>query len=159
MNRYLTTTAMVVALTAAGLAGCEKTEKAAPTAASTAPAAGPVAAPEAAQAEVRDSVTEPPLIPDVAKAHEWVRADQPPEERAVACAALTALQLDAIDAGAPGDKVATKAAYDAWNAELIKRMESADSAAQYFASTFAVLDDTPPVALKAASDDCAAHKP
>lgn len=159
MNRYLTTTAMVVALTAAGLAGCEKTEKAAPAAASTAPAAGPVAAPEAAQAEAPDSATEPPLIPDVAKAHDWVRADQPPEERAVACAALTALQLQAVEAGAAGDKVATKAAYDAWNAELIKRMESADSAAQYFASTFAVLDDTPPVALKAASDDCAAHKP
>ena len=158
MNRYLTTTAMVLALAAAGLAGCEKTEKAAPTAASSAPA-GPVAAPEAAQAEGPDNATEPPLIPDVAKAHEWVRADQPPEERAVACAALTALQLDAIDTGAPGDKVATKAAYDAWHAELTQRMESKDSAAQYFASTFAVLDDTPPVALKAAADDCAAHKP
>ena len=159
MNRYLTTTAMVVALTAAGLIGCEKTEKAAPTAASTAPAVAPVAALEAAQAEAPDSLTEPPLIPDVAKAHEWVRADQPPEERAVACAALTALQLQAIEAGAPGDKVATKAAYEAWDAELIRRMESKNSAAQYFASTFAVLDDTPPVALKAASDDCAAHKP
>ena len=159
MNRYLTATAMVLASAAAGLAGCEKTEKAAPTAASSAPATGTVAAPEAVQAEAPDSATEPPLIPDVAKAHDWVRADQPPEERAVACAALTALQLQAIEAGAPGDKAAAKAAYDAWDAELIERMESKDSAAQYFASTFAVLDDTPPAALKAAADDCAAHKP
>ena len=159
MSRHLTTTAMVLALVAgAGLSGCDKAGKAAaPAAPASAPAAPPAPAPEAAPET--DSAELAPLIPDAAAAHNWVRADQPPEERAVACAALTALQLQAIDAGAPGDKAAIKAAYDAWDAELIAQTESKDSAAQYFASTFAVLDDTPPVALKAAADDCAAHKP
>jgi hypothetical protein len=153
MTRTLTTTAMVLALAAgAGLSACDK-----PTAA-PAPAAAPAAAPAEAVPETESGELEP-LIPDVAKAHEWVRPDQPPEERAVACAALTALQLNAITAGAPGDKTAMKAAYDAWNAELVKRMEGEDSAAQYFASTVAVLDDTPPAALTAAADDCAAHRP
>ena len=146
-------TSVVLAIAAVGWAGCGETDGAASS------AAKPTATSQAAQAAVPESGELAPLIPDVVTAHEWVRADQPPEERAVACAALATLQLDAIEAGAAGDKVTTRAAYDAWNAELIRRMESKDSAAQYFASTFAVLDDTPPIALKAASDDCAAHKP
>ena len=155
MKLYLNMTAMVLALAAgAGVSGCDKTEPGTAAPAATAPIAAPVEAAPAADLE-----TLVPLIPDVATAHNQVRADQPPEDRAVACAALTALQLQAIEAGAPGDKVATKAVYDAWDAELTRRMENKDSAAQYFASTFAVLDDTPPVALKAAADDCAAHKP
>ncbi|HEX8470307.1 MAG TPA: hypothetical protein VF633_04280 [Brevundimonas sp.] len=157
MNRYLTTTALVLALAAgAGLSSCDKAGKAA---APAVPAATALTAPATEAAPETESAELPPLIPDIAAAHNWVRADQPPEERAVACAALTALQLQAIDAGAPGDKAAIKAAYDAWNAELIKQTESKDSADQYFASTFAVLDDTPPAPLKAAADDCAAHKP
>ena len=78
-----------------------------------------------------------------------------PEGRAVNCAAYLGHEINAVPraAGAP-----LIAAMRAWRGELERRRPK-DEADQYFASTFAVLRDTPPRTLRAAAAYCRAHAP
>lgn len=78
-----------------------------------------------------------------------------PAERAVNCAAYLGHEINAVPrAGRPP----LIAAMRAWRAAL-ERRRPRDEAAQYFASTFAVLRDTPAPTRHAAARYCRAHAP
>jgi hypothetical protein len=78
-----------------------------------------------------------------------------PEGRAVNCAAYLGHEINAVPRAARPPLVA---AMGAWRAELEHRRPR-DEADQYFASTFAVLRDTPPRTLAAAAAYCRSHAP
>ena len=78
-----------------------------------------------------------------------------PEGRAVNCAAYLGHEINAVPRAARPPLIA---AMRAWRAEL-ERRRGRDEADQYFASTFAVLRDTPPRTLRAAAAYCRAHAP
>jgi hypothetical protein len=86
-------------------------------------------------------------------------APNPANDEAVECMTYLRLSSDAAKkAKPPGDTKELDAAYDAFR----KRAEAAftaDELAQYFASSVAVLDDTPPDQLKAKTDACLAKTP
>lgn len=99
------------------------------------------------------------LIPMAARAavplpHEILDGSDP-EGRAVSCAAYLGHQINAVPRAARPPLVA---AMRAWRSDL-ERRRSKDEADQYFASTFAVLRDTPPRARRAAAAYCRAHAP
>jgi hypothetical protein len=78
-----------------------------------------------------------------------------PAARAVSCAAYLGHEINAVPRAA---RPPLLAALRAWRAEL-ERRSSRDEAAQYFASTFAVLRDAPPRTRRAAAAYCRAHAP
>jgi hypothetical protein len=78
-----------------------------------------------------------------------------PAGRAVNCAAYLGHQINALPrAGRPR----LVAAMQAWRAELRRRLPR-DEADQYFASTFAVLGDTPAPVRTAAAAYCRSRAP
>jgi len=78
-----------------------------------------------------------------------------PAERAVNCAAYLGHEINKVPRAARPPLIA---AMRAWRAEL-ERRRPRDEAAQYFASTFAVLRDTPAATRHAAALYCRAHAP
>ena len=78
-----------------------------------------------------------------------------PEGRAVNCAAYLGHEINAVRRAARPPLIA---AMRAWRAEL-ERGRPRDEADQYFASTFAVLRDTPARTRHAAAAYCRAHAP
>ncbi|MBV9884070.1 MAG: hypothetical protein JO276_13760 [Sphingomonadaceae bacterium] len=78
-----------------------------------------------------------------------------PEGRAVNCAAYLGHEINAVPRAARPPLIA---AMRAWRADL-ERRRTKDEADQYFASTFAVLRDTPPRTRRAAAAYCRAHAP
>ena len=78
-----------------------------------------------------------------------------PEGRAVNCAAYLGHEINAVPRPARPPLIA---AMLAWRAEL-ERGRPRDEADQYFASTFAVLRDSPPRTRHAAAAYCRAHAP
>jgi hypothetical protein len=78
-----------------------------------------------------------------------------PAGRAVNCAAYLGHEINAVPHAARPPLIA---AMRAWRAEL-QRRRTRDEADQYFASTFAVLRDTPPRTLVAAAAYCRSHAP
>jgi hypothetical protein len=78
-----------------------------------------------------------------------------PDARAVGCEAYLGHEINA----SPRIRwPRLRAAMLAWRAQLETRM-TRDEAAQYFASTFAVLRDTPAATRRAAAAYCLAHAP
>ena len=78
-----------------------------------------------------------------------------PDARAVGCEAYLGHEINA----SPRSRwPQLRAAMRAWRAQLETRM-TRDEAAQYFASTFAVLRDTPAATRRAAAAYCLAHAP
>ena len=78
-----------------------------------------------------------------------------PEERAVNCAAYLGHEINAVPHRSRPPLIA---AMRAWRADL-ERRRSKEEADQYFASTFAVLRDTPAPIRRAAAAYCRAHAP
>ena len=78
-----------------------------------------------------------------------------PESRAVNCAAYLGHEINAVPRAARPPLIATMRA---WRADL-ERERSKDEADQYFASTFAVLRDTPAPIRRVAAAYCRAHAP
>ena len=78
-----------------------------------------------------------------------------PEGRAVNCAAFLGHEINEVRRASRPPLIA---AMRAWRAEL-ERTRTRDEADQYFASTFAVLRDTPPRTRHAAAAYCRAHAP
>jgi uncharacterized membrane protein YccC len=78
-----------------------------------------------------------------------------PAGRAVNCAAQLGHEINAVPRAARPPLIA---AMRAWRADL-ERRSSRDEADQYFASTFAVLRDTPPRVRRAAAAYCRANAP
>lgn len=78
-----------------------------------------------------------------------------PDSRAVSCAAYLGHEINAVRRPARPPLIA---AMRAWRAELERRRPH-DEAAQYFASTFAVLRDTPARSRHAAASYCRVHAP
>lgn len=78
-----------------------------------------------------------------------------PAARAVSCAAYLGHEINAVRRA---QRPPLLAALHAWRTEL-ERRSSRDEAAQYFASTFAVLRDAPSRTRHAAAAYCRAHAP
>jgi hypothetical protein len=93
--------------------------------------------------------------PAAAALPEAVTDRSDPEGRAVNCAAYLGHEINALPRAA---RPPFLAAMRAWRTEL-ERRRPRDEADQYFASTFAVLRDTPPHLLRAAASYCRAHAP
>jgi hypothetical protein len=78
-----------------------------------------------------------------------------PDYRAVACAAYLGHEINAVPRAARPPLIA---AMQAWRIDLERRRPH-DEAEQYFASTFAVLHDTPDRTRHAAAAYCRIHAP
>ena len=93
--------------------------------------------------------------PAMAALPEAITTRSDPADRAVNCAAYLGREINAVRRASRPPLIA---AMRAWRAALA-RGRTTDEADQYFASTFAVLRDTPPRARHAAAAYCRAHAP